>query len=91
MCPTCNPVATNVKTYRGFPVCADCGRGLDDSDLIVISRGQPPRQPNNSFERGVRRDGRGVPYLDSTGKPLKMGESFDPRKYGEGSFVIPNS
>lgn len=90
MCPSCNPIATNVRFYKSFEVCGDCGRTLDQSDFLVISRGQPPRQPSNSFERGVRRDRRGIPYLNSNGKPLKMGETFDPRKYGEGSIRIPN-
>jgi len=81
MCPSCNPVATNVRFFKGFEVCADCGRELDHSDFIVISKGPPPRQPNNSFEKGVRRDERGIPYLNESGNPIKMGESFNPRKY----------
>lgn len=90
MCPSCNPIVTNPRFYKGFEVCADCGRELDGSDFLVISRGGPPRQPGNSFEKGIRRDGRGLPYLSGDGKPIRMGESFDPRKYGEGSIKIPN-
>lgn len=90
MCPSCNPIVTKVKVFRGLEVCMDCGRELDKADFVVISKGQPPRQPNNSFGRGVRRDRRGIAYLSSDGTPLRMGESFDPRKYGEGSVRIIN-
>ena len=90
MCPSCNPIATKVKSFKGCTVCMDFVRELDYHDFMVISEGQPPRQPSNSFERGVRRDRRGIPYLSSDGKPLTMGESFDPRKYGEGSVRIIN-
>ena len=90
MCPSCNPVATSVRFFKGVEVCGNCGRELDVSDFIVISQGPAPRQPNSSFERGIRRDDRGIPYLDREGNPLRMGEPFDPRKYGEGSIVIPS-
>jgi hypothetical protein len=41
----------------------------------------PPRTPNNSFERGVRKDERGVPYLDKDASPIHLKESFNPRAY----------
>jgi hypothetical protein len=48
----------------------------------------PPRTPNNSFERGVRKDERGLPYLDDNGQPLRMKESFNPKRYSRGDKSI---
>lgn len=41
----------------------------------------PPRTPNNSFEKGVRKDERGVPYLDTDMSPVHFKESFNKRAY----------
>lgn len=61
----------------------DSLRSIQISPSVTPSRKNsvPPRRPNNSFEKGVRRDPRGVPYLDKSGTPLKMKESFNPRHY----------
>lgn len=38
----------------------------------------PPRTPTNSWERGIARDGRGVPVLDKRGQEIPI------KKWGEG-------
>ena len=92
-CNSCIPYALDFQTINGKSYCKGCGRLItDDLELYII--GSPhlrsaPRRPNNSFEKGVRRDERGVPYLDSSGHPIHMGESFDPRKYREAPVEIP--
>jgi hypothetical protein len=50
--------------------------------------GIPPRRPNNSFEKGIRRDDRGVPFLDTKGSPLRMKETFRPSDYGRERITI---
>jgi hypothetical protein len=88
MCPDCNPIAYWPRLFKGVEVCGSCGRPLDASDFIVISKGAPPRQHDNPFGRGVRLDDRGLPYLDPKGDPLLLGESFNPKEYGEGPVVL---
>lgn len=77
--------------------CEHCGRvDLEALRSIRISyevnpsrmNNVPPRTPNNSFEKGIRKDERGVPYLRSNGTPLKLGESFNSRHYGEHKVSI---
>jgi hypothetical protein len=91
-CHLCKPYALEFIKVNGRSYCKHCGRLVSDSDeLLVIedkSRSKPPRVPNNSFERGVRRDNRGLPYLDKNGNPLRMKESFNPRDYGESPITV---
>lgn len=53
--------------------------------------GIAPRTPNNSFEKGIRRDERGVPYLDSQGSPLRMKEPFRKADYRESITIHTGS
>ena len=48
----------------------------------------PPRTPNNSFEKGVRKDERGLPYLNAEGKAVRMKESFNKKAYEPGRESI---
>ena len=34
----------------------------------------PPRAPNNSWEKGIARDERGMPLLDSSNEPIGLHE-----------------
>lgn len=70
--------------------CPHCGavdldalRSIQVSPSATPSRKNsvPPRRPNNSYERGVRKDERGLPYLDTNGKPVRLKEKFDRRHY----------
>ncbi len=83
-CPSCG------ANRRKGNSCRKCGR----VDLEVLRSIQlppsinptsrnniPPRTPNNSYEKGNRMDERGLPFLDATGSPLKMKESFDRHNY----------
>lgn len=91
-CQQCVPVALEFQTINGKLHCRHCGREVKD-ELELYILGSPhlrvaPTRPNNSFERGIRRDERGLPYLDASGQPLRMGEGFDPRKYGKSPLSI---
>lgn len=68
----------------------DALRSINVSYQVNPSRmnAVPPRQPQNSFERGVRRDERGIAYLDKNGAPLRMKESFNPKSYERGNPSI---
>lgn len=77
--------------------CHKCGRSTLAEVLSTVSvsprvnpsrKNAPPRQPNNSFERGIRKDDRGVPYLDKNGKALRMKEGFNRRDYGQSVVTI---
>lgn len=90
-CPYCGE-----KRLRGNS-CRNCGRiDLDTLRSINISykvnpsrmNSVPPRSSNNSFERGIRKDKRGLSYLDKNGRPLRMGELFNPRDYGDTTVKI---
>lgn len=91
-CDQCNPYAWDFQMVNGRTYCRHCGRMISDgSELLVVSSKQvsaPPRRPNNSFEKGYRVDERGLPYLDRNGNPVRMKESFDPRKYGQQIILI---
>tara|TARA_R100000742_G_C4259626_1_gene77439 strand:+ start:216 stop:431 length:216 start_codon:yes stop_codon:yes gene_type:complete len=61
---------------------------VDDVVLNIAPSATPsiknniaPRRPNNSWERGTRKDDRGVPYLDKKLEPVKMGEKFNEYDY----------
>lgn len=91
VCPYCG------YERQGRNSCPSCGRvDLDALKSINVSyevnprrmNDVPPSRPNNSFERGIRRDSRGVPYLDKNGSPLRMKESFKPADYGENPVKI---
>jgi hypothetical protein len=84
-------------------LCSGCGdilpsRLILNEDLASVQiapsampsrlNGIPPRRPNNSFEKGIRRDDRGVPFLDKQGSPLKMKETFRPSDYGRERITI---
>ena len=43
-----------------------------------------PRTPNNSWERGVWRDGRGMPYLDKDNKEIGLKALADNRHHYDG-------
>ncbi len=92
-CDECTPYAWK-RTFvpgRG-EFCATCGRPIDEQELVLVtSASTPPHRHENPYGRGIRRDERGIPYLDANGSPLLLGESFDPRKYGKGSVTIQGS
>lgn len=90
-CPHCG------YERQGRNSCPSCGRvDLDTLRSIYISyevnprrkNDVPPRKPNNSFEKGIRRDERGVAYLDSNGQPLRMKESFNSKAYERSDETI---
>ncbi len=86
------PYALDFQTINGKHYCKECGRLVQD-DLELYILGSPhlrsaPRRGGNSFERGIRRDERGLPYLDENGQPLRMKESFNPRHYGKSPLDI---
>ena len=83
-CPHCG------ADRRKGNYCRKCGRvDMETLRSIQISpavnptsrNNVPPRTPNNSFEKGNRLDERGLPFLDKSGSPLKMKESFDRQDY----------
>lgn len=77
-CPACNRV--DLDALRSINISYDVNpRRKNDV---------PPRRPNNSFERGVRTDERGIPYLDKNGQPLRMKESFNPKDYERSDRTI---
>jgi hypothetical protein len=74
-------------TYK----CLNCHRKVEHRELVRIRGARPNGPPSgskNSWERGIRSDERGVPYLDKAGSPLSMGEPFNPREYKE-TYTIP--
>lgn len=90
-CSYCGHVRENLNT------CPECGRfDREVLESIQISPSAtptsrndiPPRTPNNSFEKGVRKDERGVPYLNQEGRALRMKDQFDERKYGRESVKV---
>ncbi len=92
-CNNCIPHAWK-RTFvpgRG-ECCAACGRVIEEQELVLVtSASPPPRRHENPYGRGIRRDERGIPYLDENGQPLRLGEHFDPRTYGKGSVTIQGS
>ncbi len=88
-CDLCIPVAFELMVIHNTAYCVHCGRQLPEEEWDLVRRvSAPPRRPNNSFEKGIRTDERGLPYLDANGQPLRMGEPFNPRDYGEGPIVL---
>lgn len=90
-CPHCG------AERQGRNSCPKCGRvDLEALRSVHISyavnpsrmNSIPPSQPSNSFERGVRKDRRGLPYLDKDGQPLRMKESFNPKDYGDTAVKV---
>lgn len=84
-CSHCGTEWTDRSTF-----CPECGYAdqerlrsvrIAPSAMPTRKNSVPPARPNNSFEKGHRLDERGLPYLNSDGQPLKMKETFDPRKY----------
>lgn len=69
--------------------CKVCGHTVGDRRVPQIAPSAlpsqrnsiAPRRPNNSFEKGNRLDERDLAYLDHSGQPVKMGESFNTRDY----------
>ncbi len=91
-CPLCKPYALDFQVINGKSYCTECGRLVQD-DLELYILGNPhlrsaPRRSENSFERGVRHDERGIAYLDQNGQPLRMKEPFNPRHYGKSPLDI---
>ncbi len=86
---TCFHCGHNRETGNYCPQCGrvdlDALRSVQVSPSATPSRKNsvPPSRPNNSFERGVRKDDRGIPYLDSNGKPLRLKEKFDRKLYAK--------
>lgn len=91
-CPICIPYALDFVFIKGNMRCKECGRIVRDplEEYILSSPHlrSAPRRPNSSFERGVHRDERGIPYLDNSGKPVPIKESLDRRNYGERPTVV---
>lgn len=92
--PACHEPPVSRTTINGVTTCSRCGTELNPLDLRRYSASRtskqgipsqwnkvPPRRPNNSFEKGNRLDERGLSYLNSSGRPIKMKEEFDKRKY----------
>lgn len=92
VCGTCG-----VKRRSGNS-CRSCGAvDLDRLRSVQISPSAMPTRRNaiaprrpeaDSFAKGIRKDERGVPYLDTNGKQLRMKESFDPKSYGASDSSI---
>lgn len=89
-CNDCTPYAWQRKFYPGIgDCCASCGRVLDEHELVLVTAAPPPpRRHENPWGRGVRRDERGLPYLDANGQPLRLGEPFNPDNYGIRKAII---
>lgn len=90
-CPHCS------RKRRKGNSCKGCGRvDLDTLRSIMVSyqvnpsrmNNVAPSTPNNSFEKGIRKDERGLPYLDTNGVPLRMKESFNKRHYSGNSIKV---
>ncbi len=92
-CDECTPYAWKRTFVPGLgECCATCGRIIEEHELVLVtSAPPPPHRHENPFGRGIRRDERGIPYLDVNGAPLRLGEPFDPRNYGKRSVEIKGS
>lgn len=93
ICPQCETEFQ--KTF-----CPNCGLANQEvlgsiqiapSAMPSRKNAIPPRRSNNSFERGNRLDERGLPLLKPNGKPMKMKDRYDPKKYGREKVTIPSN
>lgn len=75
----CHDLACKLAEWRA--------RGLQVSPAATPNRRNqiPPRTPNNSWERGIAKDARGMPLLDADYRPLGI------KKYGENRHQIEES
>ena len=88
-CEECTPYAWRRQVVNGLEYCVTCGRVIEDYELTIVTNAPPPpHRHENPWARGIRKDERGLPYLDTNGQPLKLGEPFNPRKYGQRSIRI---
>ena len=94
--PECHTPPLSRETIDGVTRCSGCKKVLTPDEMMTVSakpvskQGIPsqwnnvaPRRPNNSWERGVRRDERGVPFLDKAGNPVRVSAPFDKRDYDD--------
>jgi hypothetical protein len=89
-CNDCTPYAWNRVLVPGRGECCRfCGRVIDGHELVLVTNAPPPpRRHENPWGRGIRKDERGLPYLDKNGQPLRLGEPFNPDSYGNRPVVI---
>jgi len=89
-CDECTPYAWRRVNLPGIgECCRDCGRVIEGRELVVVTTAPPPpRRHENRWGRGIRKDERGLPYLDSNGLPLRLGEPFNPDTYGKRPAVV---
>ncbi len=89
-CEECIPYAWKRTNVPGLGECCfNCGRVIPEDELVLVTAaGQPPTRYENPYGRGIRKDERGLPYLDENGQPLRLGEPFDPRNYGKRTITI---
>jgi len=92
VCKSCKSVQNHSRNF-----CTDCNSVVDTlamnispSALPSTKNNKPPPRSNNAWERGTRKDERGVAYLDKNGKPLKNGESFNRYDYKPKPISISN-
>lgn len=82
-CQVCESIQNHNRNF-----CTECSKVIDTLVLNIapsatpsIKNNIPPRGSNNSWEKGTRKDDRGVPYLDKNLEPVKMGEKFNKNDY----------
>lgn len=80
--------ACGIKQDHNRNFCTDCNSVVDTLEMNIApsampstKNNKPPRRPTNAWEKGTRKDERGVAYLDKQGKPLKNGEGFNQHDY----------
>jgi len=98
--PNCDDDACRVFHHK---LAAWRQRGLSVAPSATPSRSSnrkfvPPATPNNSYERGIPRDSRGMPYLDENGgvmgqrefnsKQRQIEETALARRYHQRESVI---
>jgi len=88
-CEECIPYAWRRQVVKGVECCVTCGRIIEGHELTIVTTAPPPpRRHENPWARGIRKDERGLPYLDANGQPLKLGEPFNPRTYGKLTVTV---
>jgi len=82
-CQFCGEFQDHTRNF-----CTKCSSVVDTIVMNIAPSAMPstknhvpPRKPNNSWEKGIRKDNRGVPYLDKTGQEVRMGEKFNKYDY----------